>query len=108
MTSSSDAATALFKSAVKGERRSLGKLLTAIERGGDQAEIIAGLDDKRGYVCAKNLFFYLDRSPACLRQQLPNYLKELHAFIVPEADICVSSVLCVSRIRSNMILRDVK
>ena len=43
MTSSSDAATALFKSAVKGERRSLGKLLTAIERGGDQAEIIAGL-----------------------------------------------------------------
>ena len=43
MTSSSDLATALFKSAVKGERRSLGKLLTAIERGGDQAEIIAGL-----------------------------------------------------------------
>ena len=44
MTSSiSDAATTLFQSAVKGERRSLGKLLTAIERGGDQAEIIAGL-----------------------------------------------------------------
>ncbi|MEC7292285.1 MAG: hypothetical protein VXV73_02160, partial [Actinomycetota bacterium] len=44
MTSSiSDTATTLFQSAVKGERRSLGKLLTAIERGGDQAEIIAGL-----------------------------------------------------------------
>ena len=43
MTSSSDAATALFESAIKGERRSLGKLLTAIERGGRQAEIIADL-----------------------------------------------------------------
>ena len=32
----------LFQSAVKGERRRLGKLY-AIERGGDQAEIIAGL-----------------------------------------------------------------
>lgn len=43
MTSSSDSSIELFESAVKGERRSLGRLLTSIERGGNEAEIIAGL-----------------------------------------------------------------
>jgi LAO/AO transport system kinase len=43
VTSSSDSSIELFESAVKGERRSLGRLLTSIERGGNEAEIIAGL-----------------------------------------------------------------
>ena len=43
MTSSSDSSKELFERAVKGERRSLGRLLTSIERGGNEAEIIAGL-----------------------------------------------------------------
>jgi len=33
----------LFETAVSGERRSLGKLLTIIERGGEPADIVAGL-----------------------------------------------------------------
>ena len=43
MTASNSSSTELFERAIKGERRSLGKLLTTIERGGDEAEIIAGL-----------------------------------------------------------------
>jgi|TARA_B100001094_G_scaffold333380_1_gene411269 LAO/AO transport system kinase len=43
VTSSSDSSKELFERAVKGERRSLGRLLTSIERGGNEAEIIAGL-----------------------------------------------------------------
>ena len=43
MSSSRDSLKELFESALKGERRSLGRLLTHIERGGNEAEIIAGL-----------------------------------------------------------------
>ena len=43
MTASNSSSTELFERAIKGERRSLGKLLTTIERGGNEAEFIAGL-----------------------------------------------------------------
>ncbi|MDP6144402.1 MAG: methylmalonyl Co-A mutase-associated GTPase MeaB [Acidimicrobiales bacterium] len=43
MNSSQEPIPQLFKSALSGERRSLGKLLTIIERGGETADTVAGL-----------------------------------------------------------------
>ncbi len=43
MSSSDNSISQLFEKTLSGERRSLGKLLTVIEQGGERADIVAGL-----------------------------------------------------------------
>ena len=43
MKSSKETIPQLFEAALSGERRSLGKLLTLVERGGETADVVAGL-----------------------------------------------------------------